>query len=352
MNIAYSKTILFTLVAVIAIGVLVFFLRAPFQAPEEVPENIEQEVVEEPVEVSTPEVVVEEEEVVFERFIIPLSASFFDIADKLKEEGWIKSALAFRIAHISKGGGDIQPGAYKLARTMSAFDLAGVLRGEPYMRWVVIPEGLRKEEVGEMLGSALGWSVAEREEWKSVYGSDEEYIEGVYFPDTYLIPLSESPTEVAERMTARFNERFAPYLSRFTQQNIRWTTGLTLASLVQREAAGREDMLLIAGILWNRLENNMHLNVDATLQYMRGNEGDGWWVPIDVEIKSVDSPFNTYLYRGLPPHPIASPGVDAIEAVLSPEETDCLYYLHSEGEIYCSQTYEEHQERIEEVFGE
>lgn len=342
------KTALYVLGATLLVGIVsAYFLMAPFRAPEAVSEEVvSEEIVDESVEE-----VVAEEEVVFESFIVPLNSSVEAVAQKLKDEEWIKSSLALRIAFISKGGGSINPGGYQLARSMDAFEVASVLRGEPYMKWVIIPEGLRKEEVGEYLARALDWSADERIEWANVYGDREEYREGVYFPDTYLIPLSESPTEVAARMVRHFNEVFAPYQERFTEENIRWTTGLTLASLVQREAAGPRDMSLIAGILWNRLDVDMLLNVDATLQYMRGDTGDGWWAPIDIAEKQIDSPFNSYMYRGLPPHPIASPGRAAIEAVLEPEETDCFYYLHSDdGEIFCSVTYEEHMEKIEEVF--
>ena len=128
-----------------------------------------------------------------------------------------------------------------------------------------------------------------------------------------------------------------------------WTTGLRLASVVQREAAGKEDMPLVAGILWNRLLKGMKLEVDSTVQYARGKTDKCWWAPIKPgDITEIDSPYNTYKYKGLPPHPIDNPGIDAIEAVLNPTETDCLYYLHdNNGQIHCAKTYEEHKANIE-----
>jgi len=150
-------------------------------------------------------------------------------------------------------------------------------------------------------------------------------------------------------MIRHFDEKFAPYLPQFAKQNIIWTTGLRLASIVQREAAGKQDMPLIAGILWNRLLKEMKLEVDATVQYARGKTETGWWAPIKPsDIGEIDSPYNTYKYQGLPPHPISNPGIDAIEAVLNPTETDCLYYLHDDNrQIYCAATYEEHVANIE-----
>lgn len=218
------------------------------------------------------------------------------------------------------------------------------------MKWVVIPEGLRKEEIGEILAKTFNWSSEELNKWGNTYTAMKfDYIEGVYFPDTYLIPVTENGLDVSKRMIRHFDEKFAPYISQFAKQNIVWTTGLRLASIVQREAAGKDDMPLIAGILWNRLLKKMNLEIDATVQYARGKTDKGWWAPIKAsDITDIDSPYNTYKYKGLPPHPISNPGISAIEAVLNPTETDCLYYLHDNNrQIHCAVTYEEHKTNIE-----
>jgi UPF0755 protein len=92
----------------------------------------------------------------------------------------------------------------------------------------------------------------------------------------------------------------------------------------------------------------MALNADATLQYARGDIGGGWWVRISASDKLTDTPYNTYMYKGLPPHPICNPGIAAIEAVLNPAQTDCLYYLHDNRRVtHCADTYEEHLANIE-----
>ncbi|HEX4104514.1 MAG TPA: endolytic transglycosylase MltG, partial [Candidatus Paceibacterota bacterium] len=183
-----------------------------------------------------------------------------------------------------------------------------------------------------------------------------DYFEGVYFPDTYLIPTSSTPAEVAARLVAQFNTSFAPYAAEALQQNIKWTTALTLASIIQREAAGPQDMALVSGILWNRLLATppMKLQVDSTVQYARGNAdaatgSDGWWAPIAPADESINSPYNTYLNAGLPPHPISDPGLDAIAAALNPASTSCLYYIHdASGTIHCSATYAGQQANIQE----
>jgi UPF0755 protein len=245
--------------------------------------------------------------------------------------------------------GSIEPGAYKISKSMTAWQIAGVLSKDSYMRWVVIPEGLRKEEIANLLSKNLKWSEEEKNKWINTYTAmDYDHMEGVYFPDTYLIPVDEAPLDVAKRLQTKFNEKFAPLAKEAVAQNIKWTTLLKVASIVQREANGKNDMPIVAGIIWNRLLKNMKLEMDATLQYIRGDIGNGFWAPITTAEKQIDSPYNTYKNIGLPPHPICNPGLSAIEAALTPAKTDCLYYLHdSLGEIHCSDTFEEHKANIE-----
>ncbi|MBI3888888.1 endolytic transglycosylase MltG [Candidatus Nomurabacteria bacterium] len=281
-----------------------------------------------------------------DQFVVSLAATSDDVSGKLLDGEYIKDASAFTTLIGAKV---IAPGAYKISKDMTPAQLLQVLRGKPYMKWIVIPPGLRKEEIAALLAPALGWTKKQTTEWitKDTI-TKPEYIEGVYAPDTYLIPVGEKPVDVTTRLISKFNEGFAPYLPQFTAKNIKWTTALTLASIVQREAANVSDMPLISGILWNRLNQNMMLGVDATLQYIRGNKGAGWWAPITVADKQTDSPYNTYKHTSLPPHPIANPSLQAIDAVLNPTKTDCLYYIHDKNHItHCAATYEEHQVNIQ-----
>lgn len=283
-----------------------------------------------------------------ERFIINLDAEASAVISKLKSDGFIKNPLAFRIS-LALTGGYLKPGGYKISKSMNAREVAQVFKSEPYMKWVVIPEGYRKEQIAEILASNLNWSIEAEKKWIEVDTVQKsDYIEGVYFPDTYLIPVDESPADVSARLIAKFNEKFAPFLKESIKQNIRWPTLLKIASLVQREAASKSDMPLISGIIWNRLFQNMKLDIDATVQYARGDIGEGYWAPLKVGDTKIDSPYNTYLHAGLPPHPISNPGLDAINAVLFPAKTDCFYYLHdSSKQIHCAKTYAEHQANVE-----
>jgi len=286
-----------------------------------------------------------------ERFISPLPVKDGETAiegygtARLKAEGFIKNEHGFKIA---LGNVEIQPGAYKISKAMNAWKIAKIIKQGPYMKWVVIPEGLRKEQIAEILAEQLSWSEQEKSDWVTKFTAMKyDYLEGVYFPDTYLIPKDESGLEIAQRFINKFNEEFTPYSEKFIEANIKWDTVLKIASLIQREAGSKDDMPLIAGIIWNRLLKGMKLEIDATLQYITGESGN-WWGAVKPEYKQIDSPYNTYLYKGLPPHPICNPGINAIDAVLNSTETECIYYLHdSKKQIHCAKTYEEHLENIE-----
>ncbi len=283
-----------------------------------------------------------------DRFNVSINATNEEIANNLKTAEYILD-IKNLISILNKEKVAVLPGAYKISKEMTESQINKVLHSKPYMKWVIIKEGLRKEEIANILANTLGWTTLQKSNWISIdTAKSSEYTEGVYYPNTYLIPVAEEPSLVAKRLIAKFNEKFYLYLPQFTTKNIKWTRALTLASIVQREAANDTDMPLIAGILWNRLNTNMALGVDATLQYVRGDVGKGWWAPISVSDKKLDSPFNTYKYKGLPPHPISNPGIPAIEAVLNPQTTDCLYYIHDKNHItHCSKTYEEHQQNIQ-----
>lgn len=283
-------------------------------------------------------------------FIIGLNSKTSDIPTQLQSQGFVRSSW---MASLVLGGrrilNNIQPGGYEISKSMNVWQIASVLLNPPYLKWIVIPEGLRKEEIADILAKKLDWSDEGKTKWIKIYtAQDEDHFEGVYFPETYLIPSDESPSNVADRLRAKFEEKFTPAAKEANKQNVRWTTLLKIASIVQREAAGKTDMPLVAGIIWNRLLDNMKLDVDSTLQYARGNTGKGWWAPITLADKQIDSAYNTYKYSGLPPHPIDNPGLNAIDAVLFPAKTDCFYYLHdNSGNIHCAKTYEEHLKNID-----
>lgn len=274
-------------------------------------------------------------------FIVPEGEEMYSIVKSLKEQGFIRSQTAFTIAlGAVNHGARIRPGGYTISASMDALSIAGILGKPPYLVWFSFPPGWRKEQIANRLVTQLNWTPEQKEEWLTIdTAKSASYTEGVFYPDTYLIPSAQSPAQVADRFVDRFQEVFAPYASQAAQEGRKWTDVLTMASLIQREA-GATDMAIVSGILWNRLDKHMLLQVDATLQYIKGTDGNWWPVPLSAD-KYIESPFNTYLHTGLPPHPIAEPSLAAINAALHPQKTSCLYYLHDpKGIIHCSDTYQ------------
>lgn len=286
-----------------------------------------------------------------ERFVAPLGENNAQAIQNLASQGFIRSSFGFSVALLLEGNPAIAPGGYQISGGMNAFEVAAILRQPPYMKWVVVPEGLRKEETADLLQKDLGWTDATKNQFLNAYQTlgGNDYQEGVYFPDTYLLPVDETGTQIAQRFITQFNESFAPYAKEAAAQNIKWTTALKIASIIQREAAGTSDMALISGIIWNRLLKNMPLDIDATIEYARGNTGQGYWAPLAVADLKINSPYNTYLHRGLPPTPISNPGLAAMNAALNPQTTTCLYYLHDANRvIHCANTYAEQKLNIEQ----
>lgn len=272
------------------------------------------------------------------QFIVRPDTSVSEVVTNLSETGMIRSSWALRVA-LAAAHHPIRPGGYSIGTEMDAWTIAKVLTDPPAMAFVTFPPSIRKEQMGDILADALGWSDAEKKEWNTAATNpDPSFTEGVYYPDTYLIPNDQSPAQIAARLRGRFTDVFAPYAAEAQKQGIPWTKVLTLASIVDRESA-KDDKALVAGILWNRLEDGMKLQADATLQYAKGAEGNWWPQPTSAD-KYIDSPFNTYQHTGLPPHPIDNPSLDSIAAVLHPVNTDCIFYLHDAShQIHCSLTY-------------
>lgn len=222
----------------------------------------------------------------------------------------------------------------------------------PDVKIVKVYAGLRKEQVAEVVGDKLYWNDQKKEDFvNSHLALKLPEIEGKLFPKTYLISKNESPEAVAEIMLSEYEKQVDKINKNKKVDIINKETALKIASLIQREAAGKEDMALISGIIWNRIWSGMKLQIDATLQYAKGNEEEGWWQLVYPEDKKIKSEYNTYLNKGLPPQAISNPSKDAIYAAYHPAKTDCIFYLHDkEKKIHCSKTYEDHKELIKKYY--
>lgn len=222
----------------------------------------------------------------------------------------------------------------------------------PNVKVVRLPEGLRKEEVAEIVGDKLFWGENQKQAFlNSHLALNTEDVEGKLFPKTYLIDKDETPEEVINIMLSEYEKQIEKLSKNKKVEILNDETALKIASLIQREAAGKEDMALISGIIWNRIWSGMKLQIDATLQYAKGSEDEGWWGEVNPEDKKIKSEYNTYLNKGLPPSAIASPGKDAIYAAYHPKKTECMFYFHDKKrKIHCSKTYDEHKELIKKYY--
>ncbi len=222
----------------------------------------------------------------------------------------------------------------------------------PSIKIIKINEGLRKEEIANIMGNKLGWNEEEKFEFINAHVAlNKNNQEGYYFPKTYLIHKDEDPVDVGTTMFKEFSKQTSKIKKPKSKNIINQETAVKIASIIQREAGGKSDMKLISGIIWNRIFNGMKLQMDATLQYAKGSEEDGWWRRVSPKDKSIDSPYNTYLHEELPPGPISNPGLAAIEAAYNPEKTLCLYYIHDKkGKIHCAKSYEEHKKNIAKYY--
>lgn len=281
-----------------------------------------------------------------QQFVIPKGQSISRIGERLAETGLIKHKLLFRYVVTSKGlANQIQAGSFMLSPSMSVHQIASALTEGTEDVWVTILEGWRAEEIAEYLeGEDL--ALFDGEEFLTLVASTE----GQLFPDTYLVPKQTTASDMHTLLINTFEDKVLQALEEEISTNEKpFDQILVMASLVEREARDFEQMRHVAGILWNRIELGMPLQVDATLQYAKGkNPGtDNWWSPPSAQDKTVDSPYNTYANPGLPPAPIANPGLNAIKAALDPLEVDDVFYLHTpSGEFYFAQTLEEHNANV------
>ncbi len=280
------------------------------------------------------------------RFVIPKGQALSIIAGRLEEEQLIKNAWAFRFAvYFNKLENKIQAGSFELSADMDTWQIAKTLTMGTDDLWITLPEGWRREEIAESL-SRQGLSSFDKDEFLLL----SKGLEGQLFPDTYLVPREVTSATLISLFKNTFASKVTTPLSQeIAASELSLNEILTLASLVQRESANDEEMPLVAQILLNRLAIDMPLQVDATLQYIKGYsqaEQSFWPTPL-AEDKKLDSLYNTYKYADLPPSPICNPGLAAIKAVLNPSPTQAFYYIHdNSGKIHPARTLDEHNANV------
>lgn len=261
-------------------------------------------------------------------FVIPRGESTDLIVSRLKQEGFIRSSLALNLILYWQGlVGKIQAGDFRLSQAMTAWEISQALIHGTLDQWVTVIEGWRSEEVAAKL---------------QLPANEFQSAEGYLFPDTYLIPRDASASAVIDILKSNFNNKIKPLQPDIEKSGLTLNQTLIFASLVEREVKYDQDRPLVAGILIKRWRNDWPLQVDATVQYALGREGD-WWPQTSAADRQIKSAHNTYLYRGLPPGSICNPGLASIKAVVYPEASDYWFYLSDQqGQMHYGRTLEEH----------
>lgn len=222
------------------------------------------------------------------------------------------------------------------------------------VQFVTLQPGYREEEVASTFASALGWSPHQRQIFvTSLKSTPPTLSEGEFVPGTYEIHGAMSPLDVQNLLNDRFTNEILNRYSTSTAEQVPLGDALTIASLIERETGGTDDMRMISGIIWNRLFKGMNLQIDATLQYAKAPTTKSWWPAVRPADKYIKSAYNTYAHVGLPPGPIASPSIAAVIAALNPKQTDCIFYFHDKlGNFHCSATYAEHVTMLKKYYGQ
>lgn len=270
-----------------------------------------------------------------------------DVAARMQREGLIENADAFllllKCRHAAQG---IQAGDHIMRRNMTMDEvILSLQRGTVRGVSIIIRPGWRVEQIAEYLATVNLPQFNKDEFLEIVKKGNADYsflqdrksnaspsLEGFLFPDTYQVVQGITAEQLVNRLLYEFDQRVTPDLrAKAQEQGLTLQEAITLASIVERETVKPEEAPLIASVYLNRVEAKTFLNADPTVQYAIGYvpETKQWWkTPVTLaEYQKVDSPYNTYLYTGLPPGPIAAPSMNSILAVLEPAQTDYFYFL-------------------------
>ncbi|AKM83010.1 hypothetical protein A2422_03475 [Candidatus Woesebacteria bacterium RIFOXYC1_FULL_31_51] len=274
-------------------------------------------------------------------FLITKGSSVSLIGNDLYKQGFIKNPIVFKFyVQLTGSQNKIQAGEFSLSKNLTLIEILETLKKGPAEIWVTIPEGLRREEISQKFASSLSKNSDFMKEFNSLTIGKEGYL----FPDTYLFSKSASSSAIVAKMLSTFDKK----VSDVTLEQ------LIMASLIERETLGDDEKPIVAGILYKRIDAGWPLQVDATVQYAKANIecknkiiDCKYWGDVFNLDKEINSTYNTYKNLGLPPLPIANPGLSSINASINPEKSDFWYYIHDgKGVIHYAKNLEEHNANV------
>ena len=289
------------------------------------------------------------------------------IGTRLAAAGTVDSRSRFELmASLFGWEQSLEPGVYSFEPGVTTYEvLRRIHFGETSPLRVVIPEGLRLEQVIARLAEASAVDMAVLRQ--ALESTPEAVIagtlssqrpsgatlEGYLAPSAYSIPLDSTAEEITRLLVSRFDQLLDDELRTLIADSGRSLHEiLTIASIIEREVVEPSEQRLVSAVIWNRLVAGMPLQMDPTVQYAVGHAGNWWTSELTSAQLAVDSAYNTYVVNGLPPGPIASPGVSAIEAAATPAQVPYLYFVaRGDGTHAFSVTYEEHQANVERYRG-
>jgi UPF0755 protein len=269
------------------------------------------------------------------RFVVAPGSSFHEVADTLHRAGLIDSVTVFdlyaRYKHLDR---NVQAGAYELSRNLNMVQILTSLQTAiPEEIFITIPEGYTIKKTAAMLdqGNVIKGSdyTAQAVTGQFNYEFLKDIrpgtsLEGFLFPDTYLMPRTAMAKQLITQQLEAFNKRWNDTRKgEAAQRRLNAQQVVTIASMIEREALFDEDRPLVASVIYNRLQAGWALDIDATVLYAKGV----WQSSVTTDDRKINSPYNTYLHTGLPPGPIANPGIKAIDAALKPAQTGYFFYL-------------------------
>jgi UPF0755 protein len=273
------------------------------------------------------------------------------IGENLKVAGLIRSPFAFKIVvYLNKLPSKIQAGYFSLSPSDSTQDIAKSLtKAQSKQVFITIPEGLRRQEVANIIIDKLQASKLKHSFNPDLFISQTAALEGQLFPDTYAFPENVDTQKAIDLLHGKFLQ-VASDLKIDSKDLLRITT---LASLVEKEAGQDSERAEIAGVITNRLAENWPIQIDASIQYFISNNRcriricDWWPKNLTKDDLAIPSPYNTYKNQGLPPTPIANPGKNSLAAAKTPKTTQAWFYLHGlDGVIRFANTIEQHNKNI------
>ena len=298
------------------------------------------------------------------RLEVKESDTIADITNMLKDKGLIQYPWLFQIyANLSHADEKIVPGAYTVATNLDYMAIVGTMKKDSQYRTevqVVFPEGFTLKQIFARLAEKKVCSEEDLLETSRTHDFSYEYLkdlpkvenrlEGYLFPDTYKFYVDDDPVTVLGKMLANFDTKFTSNMRDWAEErNMTIHEVVTIASMIEREAANAEEAPIVSSVIHNRLNNPRDfpfLEIDATIFYALPEHKS----KLTDADKLIDSPYNTYLYEGLPPGPIASPGKSSLEAALDPDETDYYYYaLNKDGVHQFSKNWDEHSKVVAEA---